>query len=84
VAWEARRQQSNRGLDPQDALVYASVLGHLGREGTAGSPGEQHSCFVTRYSDFADDDVRADLEGLGCKLLFRFDAALGYVRSCLS
>jgi hypothetical protein len=43
----------------------------------------RESCFVTRDNDFADDDVRADLDDLGCKLLFRFDAALRYVRSRL-
>lgn len=79
----AQGHQYNRGLSPQDALVYASVLGHLRRSVDATSVSEPSHCFVTRDNDFADDDVRADLQNLGCKLLFRFDAALGYVRSRL-
>lgn len=79
----AQIHQYNRGLGPQDALVYASILGHLGRSGGGASRTDPRHCFVTRDNDFADDDVRADLETLGCKLLFRFDAALGYIRSRL-
>jgi hypothetical protein len=52
--------------------------------GTSRSAAERYSCFVTRDNDFADDDVRTDLEALGCKLLFKFDAALGYVQNRLS
>ena len=84
VAREAQREQSRRGLGPHDALVYASVLGHLHSPGADSRTGEEHGCFVTRDRDFADEDVRADLEGLGCKLLFKFDTALRYVRSHLS
>lgn len=84
VAKEARCQQEDRGLGPQDALVYASVLGHLRFSGDELLQAERESCFVTRDNDFADDDVRADLETLGCKLLFKFEDALGYVRSRLS
>lgn len=83
VAQEAHRQQSRRGLSPQDALVYASVLSHLRGTDASDSPDEQYSCFVTRDNDFTDDDVRTDLESLGCKILFKFDAALGYVQSRL-
>lgn len=81
---EAQGYQYSRGLSPQDALVYASVLGHLRRSGDEDRVAEGESCFVTRDNDFADDDVRADLEALGCKLLFRFEDALGYVRSRFS
>lgn len=83
VAREASIQQSRLGLGPHDALVYASVLGHLRGLGAEKCITEKRGCFVTRDRDFADDDVRNDLEELGCKLLFRFDAALGYVRSHL-
>jgi len=83
VTREAHRQQRRRGLGPQDALVYASVLAHLRRSAGGALPEGSESCFVTRDNDFADDDVRADLDDLGCKLLFRFNAALRYVRSRL-
>lgn len=84
VAREAQRQQGERGLGPQDALVYASILIHLQGAVASDPIAEQTGCFVTRDRDFVDDDVRADLDELGCKLLFRFEAALGYVRSRLS
>jgi predicted nucleic acid-binding protein len=84
VAREAQGQQSSRGLGPQDALVYASILAHMQGSVVSNPTAEQRGCFVTRDRDFADEDVRADLEGLGCKLLFKFDTALRYVRSHLS
>lgn len=84
VARQAHRQQSCRGLGPQDALVYASILSHLRCTQAVGSPVEQHSCFVTCDNDFTDEDIRTDLEALGCKILFKFDDALGYIRSRLS
>lgn len=83
VAREAHRQQSYRGLSPQDALIYTSILSHLRSTAPAGSPVDQRSCFVTRDRDFTDEDIGTDLEALGCKILFKFDDALGYVRSRL-
>lgn len=82
VAREAHGQQSYRGLSPQDALIYASILGHL-RQSSAEISQTEHSCFVTRDNHFTDDDIRADLEELGCKILFKFDDALGYARNDL-
>jgi predicted nucleic acid-binding protein len=62
------------GLSPQDALVYASVVEHIG------SGGPIDRVFVTQNkNDFAS--VKDELEVVGCKLLFAFDAADGYVRS---
>ncbi len=83
AAKESQRLQRERGLSPPDALVYASVLSHLnGAALSTRRHGAPH-CFVTRDSDFTDDDIRGDLEGLGCKILFRFEDGLGYVRSRL-
>ncbi len=70
-------------MSPPDALVYSSVLSHLNGTALSSRRHEAPHCFVTRDSDFTDDDIRGDLEGLGCKILFRFDAGLGYVRSRL-
>jgi len=83
VAREAQTQQTRRGLGPQDALVYASVLGHLRERTTSPTAHAEDRCFVTRDKDFADDDIRADLEALGCRILFRFDAARGFVQNRL-
>ena len=79
VIREAAALENTRGLPPQDALVYASVLSHL-----RGSFALGPHCFVTRNpADFDDPDVANDLEDLGCKILFRFSDGLGYVRSQL-
>lgn len=64
-------------------MVYASILAYLRHSGGEGPPVRSESCFVTRDNDFADEDVRSDLEELGCRLMFRFPDALGYVRSRL-
>jgi len=61
-------------LSAQDAVVLASVLGHLER-----SPHEP-CCFLNRnVKDFDDPDVRARLDRFGCKLLPRFDSGAGYL-----
>lgn len=83
-----------RGLEPQDALVYASVVARLSSEAessfTAAQPGTGGGedpllshCFITRDNDFTDEDIRTDLAALGCKILFEFEASLGYVRARL-
>ena len=79
IVAEVAPLENTRGLPTQDALVYASVLAHL-----RGSADRGPHCFVTRNpGDFDDPDVASDLEGLGCKILFRFSAGLGYLRSHL-
>jgi hypothetical protein len=61
---------------PQDAIVLASVLEHL-----AGTPAGA-KCFVTSNSrDFASPDIEDELGRLECKLLFKFEDALGYTRA---
>lgn len=83
AAEESQRLQRERGLSPPDALVYSSVLSHLNAAVLSPRRHEAPHCFVTRDRDFTDDDLRSDLEGLGCKILFRFEDGLGYVRSRL-
>lgn len=75
----ARYRQTLDLDDPQDALILASVVADLERR--APRAGARRSCFLTRNpKDFADDDVRAELEALGCKPLFTFRAGLAYAR----
>lgn len=74
---KALELQRTRSLEPQDAMVYASVLDHLA---ASGSPG----CFITKNSkDFLNPDIEEDLVGYDCKLLTSFRNGLGYVRSRL-
>jgi predicted nucleic acid-binding protein len=75
----AIQYQRTHGLDPQDALVYATVLLHLKQY-----QGPQ-SCFLNRNSkDFDDPDLIAELAMYKCKLLPQFDAGCRFVLSCLS
>lgn len=72
----ALRLQSERSLSPQDAIVYGSVLSHMG-----GEQGEA-KCFLTKNSkDFANPDIYEDLKAHNCKLLTSFDNGLGYIQS---
>jgi len=65
------------GLSPQDAIVYASVVGHIQAESS------RQMLFITQNKrDFSV--VEDDLSGHGCKLLFAFDVADAYVRSKLA
>jgi predicted nucleic acid-binding protein len=75
---EAARYQAKHGLSAQDAIVYASVLSHLGSEAAP------QSCFLNRDKHFADPDVVAELNANGCKLIPRFDSGLSYVKAHLS
>jgi predicted nucleic acid-binding protein len=75
----ATQYQHTHGLSPQDALVYAAVLGHL----------KQHqapqSCFLNRNAkDFDDPDLVAELNVYNCKLLPQFDTGYQFVLSCLA
>jgi predicted nucleic acid-binding protein len=70
--------QISRGLLTQDSIVYASVLAHLK------SVEDSKSCFITKNSnDFGSPEIMADLVTQSCKLLFRFQAGLGYIQSQL-
>jgi predicted nucleic acid-binding protein len=66
--------QKTRRLDPQDSIVYASVLSDL--PGRKAEPG----CFVTKNSkDFADPDISQELAGFDCDLITNFGAAYGFI-----
>lgn len=72
----AAQFQIEHDLSPQDALVYSSVLQHLGAAGSA------RSCFLTRNShDFSDPDIEASLARYSCKILFSFQDGFNYVQS---
>ena len=66
--------QSERGLNPQDAIVYASVLSHMA------NAGDEAKCFLTKNSkDFSNLDIDPDLRQYNGKLLTRFEHGAGYV-----
>ena len=71
---EALILQRQGKFSPQDSVVYASVLRRMK------SAGDIPKVFLTRDSDFDLPDVRAELDGVDCKLMSRFDAGLDYVQ----
>ena len=78
VLSSASRHQERHGLSAQDAIVYASVLSHLGSvEGGA------QSCFLTRDTDFDDPNVIEGLRAHRCKVIWRFDHGLSYLSAGL-
>ena len=62
-------------LEPQDSIVYSSVLLHLA------SAGNVESCFINRNRrDFDDPDIEESLAKLGCKMLFSFINDYNYIQ----
>ena len=71
--------ETRLNLQPQDAVVYASALGHLQQR-----QGGQTSCFLNKNArDFDKPEIKAELARHGCSLIYRFDQGLGYIRSAL-
>jgi hypothetical protein len=70
----ASQHQERHGLSVQDAIIYASVLSHLG----SAESGFQ-SCFLTRDDDFDDPNIIEELRARRCKLIWRFDHGLSYL-----
>jgi predicted nucleic acid-binding protein len=72
----ALQYQSRLKLTPQDAIVYASVMEHL-RESS-----QKPSCFLNKNSkDFDNPDIKEALNSYGCRILFKFDDGVSYVKS---
>ncbi len=69
--------QKSRDLEPQDSIVYASILEHLAKA----SRGLR--CFITRDKDFENPDIENDLANYDCLRLPDFTDGLGYIRSQL-
>ncbi len=73
------RYQRTHDFEPQDAIVYASVVSHL-----EGDTADERSCFINRDSkDFDDQRVVDELDRHRCKLLPRFDSGLDFLRAHL-
>ena len=63
-------------LSPQDAIVFASVVGHLRQNSSA------ESCFLNRNSkDFNNPDIVDALEQYNCKMIPEFDDGYRYIQS---
>lgn len=72
----AYEEEQRFGLSPQDAVVYASIIEHIR------TAPQQARLFVTQNRrDFVA--VEEELSTYGCKLLFSFEHAEGYIRKQL-
>lgn len=73
---EAASYEMTHALKPQDALVYASVVGHLQQY----QP--QQACFLNRNSkDFDSPDIVDELKLLNCRMIPRFDQGYLFLQS---
>lgn len=62
-------------FEPQDSIVYASVLHHLA------SASGIDSCFINRnIRDFDDPDIEENLSRRGCKMIFSFINGYNYIQ----
>jgi predicted nucleic acid-binding protein len=62
-------------LEPQDSIVYASVIQHLA------TTSQHESCFLNRNNrDFDDPDIEESLARHNCKMLFSFINGYNYIR----
>jgi predicted nucleic acid-binding protein len=74
----ARVAETQYDLAPQDAIVYASVIGDLDALGSAPSP----SCFLSKNSkDFGV--TRNEFANRNCKYMSKFVAGLSFVRATI-
>lgn len=70
--------QSENYLEPQDSIVYASIVDHISKSG------ERLRCFLNRNSkDFDNPDIKESLNVYGCLILFSFDDGISFVKSKL-
>ncbi|MCW5880438.1 MAG: DUF4935 domain-containing protein [Anaerolineae bacterium] len=75
VVTDATRYRTAYDLEPQDALVLASVINHIVGEGVT------QSCFLNRNNkDFDDSDIHDLLSTHGCKMLFSFEQGYNYIQ----
>jgi len=75
----ANNMEPRFGLSPQDSIVLASIVSHLGLT----KPAE--SCFLNRNTkDFDYPNVREMLDEFGCKFFGRFDEGLHYIEARLA
>lgn len=72
---QARQLESSYGLSPQDAIVYAVALMHMGQQDP-----QEVKCFLSRDKDFNDPGIAADLGRFNCRYINNFDDGLRYIQ----
>lgn len=75
---EAMALQRSRGLEPHDAIIYATVLRHM--RGKGGEP----KCFLNRNTkDFLTPEIETDLSALNCTLIPTFADGVAHIEAAL-
>ncbi|MFI3197318.1 MAG: PIN domain-containing protein [Methylococcaceae bacterium] len=73
---EAANCEAPYDLDPQDAIVFASVISHLQKNPSVAS------CFLNKnIKDFDTPDIEDALKKNKCKMLPRFDSGHNFIMS---
>ena len=72
--------REERGLSPQDAMVYSSVLQSLEKKDT----GEEKRFLNRNTRDFLTPDIQADLEPFSCRVIPTFSDGLAWLRAALN
>ena len=72
----AVQYEDSRGLGPQDAVVYASILSDLQDRRP------HQACFLNRNSrDFNGPNIVSELARFDCRSIWRFDHGLEFIKS---
>jgi len=72
--------REERGLSPQDAIVYSSVLRNLETRDV----GEEKRFLNRNTRDFLTPDIQADLEPFSCRIVPSFNDGLAWLRAALN
>lgn len=79
IVLSATQYRAKYKLEPQDSIIYSSVLYNLALTSTT------KSCFINRNSrDFDDPDIEESLMNHNCKMLFKFSKGYDYIQHCVS
>ena len=73
VLGNASGYQSTHGFSPQDSIVYASIISHL--QGCH----QRKSYFISKDSDFDDQDVVNELGNFNCEIVDNFGRGCQFI-----
>jgi predicted nucleic acid-binding protein len=77
---QARLYETRYGLTPQDAIIYAVIVGDLQRR-----PIAEPKVFVNRNAkDFDDPGIKAELQTYNCRYIGTFADGLSYIENQLN
>ena len=73
----SREYSKKYGLEPQDALIYASIINDMENRSK-----ETTKCFLSRDKKaFDSSSMKDELSDYSCRYFTRFEQCLGYVKA---